>query len=111
MSPDTDVLVLCVHHFDTLRIKNLYFKTDSKLVHIDSIIYIPVHKIYHSLSVNQRNIMLQVYCITGSGIRCAFYGIGKKTAFSIMMKECDSFQSMKMIGDSQALSKTEIAAI
>ena len=56
--------------------------------------------------------MLQVNCITGCGIRCAFYGIEKKTAFNIMMKECDSFQSMKTMGDSQVWSKTEkIAAI
>ena len=107
VSPDTDVLVLCMHHFDTLGIKNLYFKTGRKLVHIDSIRYIPVHTIHHCLSVNQRNIMLQVYCITGCDTCCAFYEIWKKTAFNIMMKVCDSFQSMKTIGDSQVLSKTE----
>ena len=30
VSPDTDVLVLCVHHFDTLGIKNLHFKIGRK---------------------------------------------------------------------------------
>ena len=105
VSTDTDVLVMCLHHFDTLGIKNLYFKNGRKLVHIDSIRYIPVHTIHHSLIFNQINIMLQVYCITSCGIRCAFYGIGKKTTFNIMMKECDSFQSMKTMGDSQVWQK------
>ena len=65
MSLDTDVLVLCVHYFEIIGLKILYFKTGRKLAHIDSTRYISVHTIHHSLSLNERNMMLQVYYITG----------------------------------------------
>ena len=51
MSPDTDVLVLCVHHFEIIGLKTLYFKTGRKLAHTDSTRYIPIHTMHYSLSL------------------------------------------------------------
>ena len=96
-----------MYHFEALGLKELYFLTGRKEVHTDHTRYMPVHKIHQNLTFDQRNIMLQVYCITGCDICCAFYGIGSKTAFKIMMKDSDSFQSMKTLGEGQVLTKTE----
>ena len=60
MSLDTDVLVLCVHHFEIVGLKILYFKTGRKLIHIDSTRYKPVHTRHYSLRLNERTMMLQV---------------------------------------------------
>ena len=107
MSPDADILVFCVHHFEVMGIKELYIKTGGKGIHTDFTKYIPVHTIHKSLSDDRRNIMLQVYCITGCDTCCAFYGTGKKTAFNVRIKDCKRFQSMKTLGDSQTLSTSE----
>ena len=76
--------------------KELYFKTGRKGIHIDFTRSIPVHTIHKSISVDQRNIMLQAYCITGCDTCCAFYGTGQKTAFNVMIKGRKRFQSMSV---------------
>ena len=60
MSPDTKVRVLCVHHFETIGLKTLYFKTGRKLAHTDLTRYIPVHTMQPSLSLNERNILSSI---------------------------------------------------
>ena len=85
--------------------KVIYFESGTKGIHIDFTGYIPVYTIHSSLTVDKINIMLQVFCITNCSARCAFYGIAKKTAFNVMMKDFDSFQRMKTF-----LVKTEEVA-
>lgn len=85
ISPDTDVLVLLVHHFESLGLKQLFFKTGRKQRHCNQTRYVPVHEIVKMLSKEQQNILLTVYCLTGCDSCSAFYGIGEKTAFKVMM--------------------------
>lgn len=49
-SPDTDVLVLLVHHFDYLGLSELYFRTGTKGIHFDNTRYIKVHIVHSMLS-------------------------------------------------------------
>ena len=89
MSPDTDAL--CVHHFEVMGMKKLYFKLEEKgdtLILPDTFFYI------QSISVDQTTIILQVYSIAGCDTCCAFYDTGKKNAFNVMMKNVKRFQSI-----------------
>jgi len=72
-SPDTDVLVLLVHHFDAVRLGSVYFKTGKTGPHSDNNRFIPVHKIVHMLSLPERSVLLATYCITGCDTCSAFF--------------------------------------
>ena len=104
MCLDTNVLVLSVHHFPTIGLRKMYFQTGRKGKHIDRTRYIPVRKICQKFTLEQANILLPVYCITGCETCCRLYGIGKKINFKLLMKDSGSFQSMKTLSGSQILS-------
>jgi len=103
VSPDTDVLVLLVHHFNSLGLEKLYFKTGRRQLHCNTTRFVPVHNIVKMLSVEQRNIMLTVYCLTGCDSCSAFYGIGKKTAFKVMMSNAADLQTIADLGNTPFL--------
>ena len=83
-SPDTDVLVLLLHHLSSIPAINVFLKTGRDGKHSSFKRYIPVHIIYKKLSEEQLNIMLSVYCITGCDTTSSFYGHGKRAAFRLM---------------------------
>ena len=64
-SPDTDILVLLLHHRALIKAHSLYFWTDRVGVNTDQTRYIPIHTIYQKLTPEQLNILLSAYCLTG----------------------------------------------
>ena len=80
-SPDTDVLVLLVHHYTTIAAKEIFLLTGRVGRRASLTRYIPVHRIYENLEKKQHNIMLSVYCLTGCDTVSSFRGHGKRTAY------------------------------
>ena len=111
-SPDTDVLVLLVHHRQAIKTKEIFFLTGRDGRHTQLTRYIPVHTIYDTLTTEQQTILLSVYCVTGCDTVSSFFGHGKRTAFRIMMQKADQFQPLGLLGsDEQNISKdVEMAA-
>ncbi len=65
----------------------------------DNTIYIPVHTLYQMLTVQQCNIMIDVYVLTDCETTSSFYGHMKKTAFGINMKMAGDYQALYGIGE------------
>jgi len=53
-SPDTDVLLLLLHHCETIKSPEVYFHTDTKGKHVNHTRFIPVHAIHSALTVAER---------------------------------------------------------
>ena len=65
-SPDTDVLVLCVHYFSKLQhTQELWFQTGTVSSTKDRRRYIPVHEINSTLSPVFTNILPAAHAVTG----------------------------------------------
>lgn len=60
-SPDTDVLVLLVHHRPSISAAKIWFLTGRG----GSKRYITVHDIFRSLNYQQHHVILVIYCVTG----------------------------------------------
>ena len=97
-SPDTDVLVLLLHHRPAIHAEEIYFLTGHEGVHSNSTRYIPVHILYKQLTPLQHNIMIDVYALTGCDTTLSFHGHGKITAFNIMVKKAEEFQALSGLG-------------
>ena len=76
-SPDTDVLVLLMHHRTEIHTKYIYFRTGTQGKHTNLSRYIPVHILFEELSRQQHNILLSVYCRRGCANTISFRGSGK----------------------------------
>lgn len=74
VSPDTDVLMLLIHHFDVLNLKHLFFKTGRRQLHCTNTRYLSVHDIVNALFGDQKRILLPPYCPTGCDFCSAFFG-------------------------------------
>ena len=103
-SPDTDVLVLLVHFFSELNISQIFFKTGRKTTYRNMTRYIPVHSVFNSLSPQQVNILLPVYCLTGCDTCSSFYGVGKKKAFLVMCKSNPEIAGLSKLGTQENLT-------
>ena len=64
ISPDTDVLVLLVHHRPIIRAAQVYMLTGRMGKHTNLKRYIPCHSIYQKLTPQHHCIMLSIYCLT-----------------------------------------------
>jgi hypothetical protein len=65
-SPDTDVLVLCVHYLSKLQhTQELWFQTGTVSSTKDRRRYILVHEIYSTLSPVFTNILTAAHAVTG----------------------------------------------
>jgi len=106
-SPDTDVLVLLVHHFPDMTQTSIYFKTGRKLLNRDRTRYIPIQAIVGSLTPQQLSIMLSVYCVTGCDTSSSFHGVGKKKAFQVMCKYADELEGLSELGIPQQMISPE----
>ena len=110
-SPDTDVLVLLVHHRPSIGAQEIYFLTGHDGKQTSMARFIPVHQLHNSLTPAQRNILLSVYCMTGCDTVSSFFGHGKRTVFRIMMKHAERFQELASLGTTPALTRAhELAA-
>lgn len=85
VSPDTDVLLLLLHHFFDLGVLELFFKTGRTTTYVNYTRFIPIHILVEYLTTEQRQILLSVYCLTGCDTCSALFGIGKKKVFKLML--------------------------
>ena len=81
-SPDTDVLVLCIAHFENLQCRELWFRTGAK----DRLRFIPVHLLHSSLGQPLCKALPAFHALTGCDSTSALQGIGKTTAWKILLK-------------------------
>ena len=107
-SPDTDVLVLLLHHWPTINTE-VYFLTGKGGKHTTLTRFIPVHTLYSSLTKLQHSLLLPLYCITGCDTVSAFFGQGKKKAFKLMMKDAAEFKPCATLGDSLTLEESQVS--
>lgn len=106
-SPDTDVLVLLVHHRPAIAAKEIYFLTGHDGKQTSLARFIPVHEIHHILTSPQRNILLTVYCMTGCDTVSSFFGHGKKTAFRILKQRAQAYQQLSSLGTTPVLTREQ----
>ena len=99
-SPDTDVLVLLVHHRPAMKAKKIFFLTGRDGKHTQLTRYIPVRAIYNHLIVEQK-ILRSVYRLTGCDTVSAFLGHGKRTAYRVMMQKADQLQDLALLGSNE----------
>ncbi len=79
-SPDTAVLLLCIHFFPSMRnTKELWFKTGTVTRTKDGRRYLPVHDICHIQGPLVCKLLPAVHALTGCDTTSSFFGIGKKT--------------------------------
>ncbi len=111
-SPDTDVLVLLLHHRAVIKAKEVFFLTGREGKHTQLRRYIPIHSIYELLSTSQHRILLPVYCLTGCDTVSSFHGHGKRTAFRVMMQKAEHFQPLAMLGSEESVPEdVEVCAM
>ncbi|XP_060579912.1 uncharacterized protein LOC132736731 [Ruditapes philippinarum] len=106
-SPDTDVLVLLLHHCQTIGIEELFFVTGRTGVHTDTKRYISVHHLYNMLTEEQHNIILPVYCLSGCDTTSSFYGKGKKKAFKLLIQNASKYQGLKDMGEEALFTQSQ----
>ena len=76
---DRDVLVIAIGHFhDILGLEELWVAFGKG----NSSKYIPIHKIAHHLGSNKCKGLLGFHSLTGCDSNSAFYGVGKKRAWT-----------------------------
>ncbi|KAK3740394.1 hypothetical protein QZH41_000915 [Actinostola sp. cb2023] len=86
-SPDTDVLILCVSHYDDIGCEELWFRTGVK----DRLRYIPAHKISLLLGPRMCKVLPAFHAVTGCDSTSALSGIGKKKAWKMISKSKEIF--------------------
>ena len=108
-SPDTDVLLLLLHHWPTINAE-VYFLTGKGGKYTTASRYIPVHTLYNSLTKLQYSLLLPLCCITGCDTVSAFFDKGKKKGFKLMMKDAAQFEPCATLGDCLMLEESQISA-
>ena len=73
-SPDTDVLVLCVTHFESIGCEELWFKTCVR----DHLRYVPVHRLSEKLGQKLCSCLPAFHALTGCDTTSALAGVSKK---------------------------------
>ena len=85
-SPDTDVLVLLVHHFSRMSaFDECWVETGTITKTLDLRPFIPVHDIVVALGPPLCESLPSIHALTGCNTVSSFFGIGKKTAFNTAM--------------------------
>ena len=112
-TPDTDVIVLLVHHRASIKAREIYVKmgTNAKNQHTDNGRYIPIHQICNALSQPQINIMIYAYCLSGCDTVSSFTGIGKKKVFNALIKCAHDHQDLVLLSSQNAFSHGLSAAV
>lgn len=86
-SPDTDVAVLSVAHFQNLGCSELWFKTGVR----DKSRFIPIHILAPELGSQLCDSLLPLHALTGCDSTSALSGLGKKKAFTTLCAS-DAYQ-------------------
>ena len=95
-SPDTDVLLLCVTHYDEIGSDELWFRTGVK----DRLRYIPAHKIVISLGPLICKALPAFHSLTGCDSTSALSRMGKKKAWKSIIKNKVHQESLAGVGQS-----------
>ena len=91
-SPDTDVLVLCVHYFPSLQYTDeLWFQMGAISSTKDGRRFIPVHDICNSIDPVTCKILPAVHAVTGCDTTSSMFGIGKRTVFKVLKDRPSDF--------------------
>ena len=81
-SPDTDMLVLSVAHFEDIASKELWFCTGVK----DRLRFVPVHDVCQNLSNRVLKALPAFHALTGCDTTSALSGIGKKKPWNVFIR-------------------------
>ena len=73
-SPDTDVLVLCITHFESIGCEGLWFKNGVR----DHLRYVPVHRLSEKLGQKLCRCLPAFHALTGCDTTSALAGVSKK---------------------------------
>ncbi|WAQ94372.1 hypothetical protein MAR_006843, partial [Mya arenaria] len=109
-SPDTDVLVLLLHHYQYIGAAHLCMSTGRVTLHTDGRRFIPVHQLINKLTKDQLNILLSVYCITGCDTTSGFFGKGKRRVFKLLTERASNYQPLLNLGEELLLSDLQRTA-
>jgi hypothetical protein len=83
-SPDTDVLLLCIHFFPSMsNTKELCFKAETVTRTKDGRRYLSVHDVCHIQGPLVCKLFPAVHALTGCDTTSSFFRIGKKTTNSL----------------------------
>ena len=94
-SPDTDVLVLSVAHFNDINCEEMWFRIGVK----DQLRYIPVHDASRKLGETLCRALPAFHAMTGCDTTSALAGIGKKKACSMLCRSQQHQESLGLLGD------------
>jgi len=89
---DTDVLVLLIYYSSR---KQLTDKAHMYAGHSGKERYIPVHEIVTQLGPTVCECLPAIHAITGCDTTCSFHRIGKRTAYSTLIKNAQALSDMK----------------
>ncbi|WAR09405.1 hypothetical protein MAR_019363 [Mya arenaria] len=103
-SPDTDVLVLLLHHYRYIGAAHLCMSTGRVTLHTD------VHQLIDKLTKDQLNILLSVYCITGCDTTSGYFGKGKRRVFKLLTESASNYQPLFNLGEELLLSDLQRTA-
>ena len=98
-SPDTDVAVLSIAHFEDLSCQEVWFRTGVK----DKQRFVPVHAIQHSLGQLLCKCLTSFHALTGCDSTSALSGIGKKKAWKVLIKKNQIQGDLSRLGESSSL--------
>jgi hypothetical protein len=99
-SPDSDVLVLCVHYFSKLQhTQELWFQTGTVSSSKDRWRYIPVHEICSTLSPVFTNILPAAHAVTGCDTTSSLFGIDKRSVFKVLNENPDNYKDLSNLAD------------
>ena len=100
-SPDTDVLVLAVHYFPQMdSVKERWIETGVVSIRTTDLRrFIPVHDICRSHSPVFIKILPAIHALTGCDSTSAFFGIGKKSVYTMVTdKGAHCFEALLFLG-------------
>jgi hypothetical protein len=99
-SPDTDVLVLCVHYFPSLQYTDeLWFQMGAISSTKDGRRFIPVHDICNSIDPVICKILPAAHAATGCDTTLPMFGIGKRTVFIVLKDRPSDFIDLLSLAD------------
>ena len=93
-TPDTDVVVLSVFAFDSLRCKQLWIRTGTK----DSVRFIPVHNIVDKIGPTICAALPGFHSLTGCDTTSSLMCVGNKKAWKVLCKSKTYQQTMSLLG-------------
>ena len=109
-SPDTDVLVLCVHYFSKFRsTKEMWIQTGIVTGTTDLRRFIPVHEICHNIAQEIQTVLPAIHALTGCDSTSAFFGKGKSTVLKVALENLDVIQSLKKMASASTSADFEEA--